>query len=189
MLSGIQVHTDTHKHNVHNYVSTLLHRKDLSRQNSPQRADFNYVAPWTLLAFNNSFHSSTAHKILFSKINIPHRPIKDVILNDLITSTHVDICRYDCITLANTKYVCFSLSLSSVALQLEVQLLVSFVPDAPTGRRGEQLTCQLTVSLNNFDICRKGVYRVYRCSISVTDNVGFGQCDVQYGLMEAASVS
>lgn len=59
-------------------------------------------------------------------------------------------------------YFCFSLSLSNIALQLVVWgshfiFFHFYFFDTMTGRRGKQLKIIEIVSLNRFDICRKGI--------------------------------
>ncbi len=73
-----------------------------------------------LLFINSHFTAPLHTRYSFLKSTFLANQWKNVISNDLITSAHVDICWYDRITVANTEYICFSLSLSGEALQLEV---------------------------------------------------------------------
>lgn len=140
----------------------------LSRLCFPQHEDFNYTPPWAppwLLLTRFTAPPHTRHSSI--KINIPCNPMerkrkKKAISNDLISSTHVDICRYDRINMANTKHICFSLSLSSAGFQLEVLALRCICPPIlQRAGREKQLKIIEIVSLNNFDICSKGVCLSY----------------------------
>lgn len=101
-----------------------------------------------LLFMNYYFTSSLHTSHPFIKINIPCKPMINVITNDLITSTHIVTNTFK--WQIQNIFAFHSHSLLSADKSFSFYL-------CPIGRRWEQLKINENVSFNNSDVCIKHV--------------------------------